>query len=182
MKPDELNDTVSASETNNNMVKNSLYYLEHENSQLRSLNKPLQQKFMAAPNQSNNRSGILGLNITNAAGNTYLANSILNMSKNTAFQNLNKQDQSSYLQRYQDPPSQSRILQMDDIMQQSTSGVESSIQRDEEISGILAGKFNKSILGGLDPSEYSKMTKNSNVFPYEMDASMMLKGLHNQGV
>ena len=56
------------------------------------------------------------------------------------------------------------------------------MQRDGEISGILAGQFNKSILGGLDPSEYSKMshlmTKNQNVFPYEMDASMMLKGLH----
>jgi hypothetical protein len=56
------------------------------------------------------------------------------------------------------------------------------VQRDDEISGILAGKFNKSILGGLDPSEYSKMSsamgKNPNVFAYEMDASMMLKGLH----
>lgn len=40
-KPDALNDTVSVTETSNNMVKNSLYYLEHENSQLRSLNKPL---------------------------------------------------------------------------------------------------------------------------------------------
>ena len=56
------------------------------------------------------------------------------------------------------------------------------MQRDEEISGILAGKMNKSILGGLDPSDYSKMSnlmaKNPNLFLYEMDASMMLKGLH----
>ena len=88
-KPDALNDTVSATETSNNMVKNSLYYLEHENSQLRSLNKPLQQKFRAN-NESNNRSRIGGLNISNApgispSGYTMLANSYLNMSKNTAF-------------------------------------------------------------------------------------------------
>ena len=67
------------------------------------------------------KSAISGLNATNMMlGKTFLGQSA--------------QDK-SYMMRYQDPPSQSRILQMDDTSQEkSESGVGSSIQRDDELS------------------------------------------------
>ena len=97
------------------------------------------------------------------------------MSKNT---NLGQnQNDKSYLQRYQDPPSQSRIMMLDDIMN-SESGVDSSIQQDAELSRVMFDQFNKSIIskqGGKLGPKYPKGDKSAMI----MDRSSF--GLNSQG-
>jgi hypothetical protein len=75
------------------------------------------------------------------------------MSKNTVMRGQGEKS------RFMDPPSQSRIMQFDDIM----SGVDSSIQNDDELSRILYDKFNKSIISTLKMPGEIKSTINSKI-------------------
>jgi hypothetical protein len=81
------------------MEPNSLYYLEHNNSQAKGFNKPIQAKFKLG-----DKSGIGGLNASNLGHSVFRDNSILNftnlnMSKNTALRGAGDRS------RFQDPPS-----------------------------------------------------------------------------
>ena len=61
-------------------------------------------------------------------------------------QGIHREQERSYQRRYQDPPSHSRIILLEDSYQElSESGVGSSIQKDAELSRILNDKFNQSI-------------------------------------
>ena len=109
---------------------NTLYYLEHNNSHdkswLKGFNKQVAGPYRGHQIGNNfDRSVLGGLNATLLSmNNTRLNRSLLgannsinitnlNMSKNTGVgRNLDR----SYAQRYQDPPSQSRIMLLDEIM------------------------------------------------------------------
>ena len=100
---------------------------------------------------------ISGLNATN----TMLGKTVLQ----------SVQDKSQVI-RYQDPPSQSRILQLDESSQEkSESGVGSSIQRDEELSHILHDKFNQSISDS--PAKAKRRGRDPNT---QMDRSAFVHG------
>ena len=143
-------DRSSLDQTQTNVQKhNSLYYLEHQNSQLMGFynNWQAPSPYKGNPGQFD-RSG-LGLNQTNTmlGGNTVL--NITNLTRNTQFQRLQHENDQSYLRRYLDPPSQSRIIQFNDEEMQNRSVTEqSSMLRDEEVSRMFQDKFNKSIMDG----------------------------------
>lgn len=104
-------DRSSLDQTQTNVQRhNSLYYLEHQNSQLMGFynNWQAPSPYKGNPGQFD-RSG-LGLNQTNTmlGGNTVL--NITNLTRNTHFQRLQNENDQSYQRRYQDPPSHSRII------------------------------------------------------------------------
>lgn len=113
---------------------NSLYDLEFNNSQARWVKDNKVNKFKG----NQDKSHLLGLSRLNQTRSP-LGLTILNETKNTHIRQIQGEMDKSKEEAYQDPPSHSKIIDLDDLkttIKHSESGVDSSVQKDEEISAI----------------------------------------------
>lgn len=103
---------------------------------LDGFNKPLARRYVNQQPQLD-RSGLnmTGLNATTTNMN---GNTLLNITGMTRLNPVHGRhgDQSYVTRRFQDPPSQSRILQFEDMAPTETA-LESSMAKDEEVSRLF---------------------------------------------